>query len=110
MRGPGGMDMGKLMKQAQKMQAAASKLQEDLNLQVVSGSAGGGAVVVEMTGGLEPKSVTITKAAVDPEDVETLEDLVLAALKDAVSKAQNLQNSQMSGLMGGMGGLPGFGG
>lgn len=109
MRGPGGMDLGKLMKQAQKMQAAASKLQEDLNQQVVTGTAGGGAVAVDLTGGLEPVAVRIAPAAVDPEEVDTLEDLVLGALKDAVAKAQGLQNSQMQGLMGGFGGIPGLG-
>ena len=111
MRGPGGMggmDMGKLMKQAQKMQEAMAKMQEDLGTQVVEGTAGGGAVTVTMTGGMDVTGVKIKPEAVDPDDVETLEDLVLAALKDALGKANALASSQMGGITGGMK-LPGMG-
>ena len=107
MRGPGGMDMGKLMKQAQKMQEAMLKMQEDLGSQVVEGTAGGGAVTVQATGSLEITKVTIQKEAVDPDDVETLEDLVLAAVKDALGKANALAQGQMGSITGGMK-LPGF--
>lgn len=111
MRGPGGMggmDMGKLMKQAQKMQEAMQKMQEDLGSQVIEGTSGGGVVTVTMTGGMECTGVKIKPEAVDPEDVETLEDLVLAAIKDAMGKANALANSQMGSITGGMK-LPGMG-
>lgn len=106
--GPGGMDMNKLMKQAQKMQEAMLKAQEDLASQTVEGSAGGGVVTVTATGGLEVTSVRIKPEAVDPDDIETLEDLVLAAVKDALGKANALAQSQMNSLTGGMK-LPGMG-
>lgn len=107
MRGPGGMDFNKLMKQAQKMQEAMVKMQEDLGSQIVTGTAGGGAVTVTITGSMEVTSVKIKPEAVDPEDVETLEDLVLGAVKDAVSKANALASSQMNGITGGLK-LPGM--
>ena len=106
--GMGGMDMGKLMKQAQKMQEAMAKMQEDLGTQSVEGTAGGGAVSVTMTGGMEVTAVKIKPEAVDPEDVETLEDLVMAAVKDAMGKANALASNQMNGITGGMK-LPGMG-
>jgi DNA-binding YbaB/EbfC family protein len=113
MRGPGGfggggMDMGKLMKQAQKMQEAMMKMQEDLGSQVVEGTAGGGAVTITMSGSMECTGVKIKPEAVDPDDVETLEDLVMAAIKDAQAKANALASSQMNGITGGMK-LPGMG-
>jgi len=102
------MDISKLMKQAQKMQEAMVKMQSDLNLQVVEGSAGGGAVTVTMTGGMEVQSVRIKPEAVDPNDIETLEDLVTAAVKDAVSKASALASNQMGQVTGGLK-IPGLG-
>lgn len=107
MRGPGGMDMGKLMKQAQKMQEAMVKAQEELAQQVVEGTAGGGVVTVTATGGMEVTGIKIKPEAVDPDDIETLEDLVLAAVKDALGKANQLAQSQMGGITGGMK-LPGM--
>lgn len=110
MRGPGGfggMDMGKLMKQAQKMQEAMQKMQEDLSTQTVEGTAGGGAVSVTMTGSMDITAVHIKPEAVDPEDVETLEDLVLAALKDAKGKVDAMAQSQMGAVTGGMN-IPGL--
>lgn len=107
MRGPGGMDMGKLMKQAQKMQEAMVKAQEELALQVVEGTSGGGVVTVTATGGMEVTGIKIKPEAVDPDDIETLEDLVLAAVKDALGKANQLAQSQMGGITGGMK-LPGM--
>ena len=104
----GGMDMGKLMKQAQKMQEAMLKMQEDLGGQTVEGTSGGGAVSITVSGSMEVQAVRIKPEAVDPDDVETLEDLVLAAIKDAMAKANALASSQMSGITGGMK-LPGMG-
>ena len=106
MKGPGGfgggMDMGKLMKQAQKMQEAMMKMQEDLGSQTVDGTAGGGAVTITMTGAMEVTAVKIKQEAVDPDDVETLEDLVLAAIKDAKAKVDALSQNQMGSITGGM--------
>jgi len=110
MRGPGGfggMDMGKLMKQAQKMQEAMQKMQEDLSTRTVEGTAGGEAVIVTMTGSMDVTAVRIKPEAVDPADVETLEDLVLAALKDAKAKVDALAQSQMGAVTGGMN-IPGL--
>ncbi len=110
MKGPGGfggMDMGKLMKQAQKMQEAMMKMQEDLGSQTFEGTAGGGAVTITMTGGMDLSAVKIKPEAVDPDDVETLEDLVLAAFKDAKSKVDAMTQNQMGSVTGGMK-LPGF--
>lgn len=99
--------MGKLMKQAQKMQEAMAKMQEDLGSQEVEGTAGGGAVTIKMTGSMEVTGVKIKAEAVDPEDIETLEDLVLAAVKDATAKASALASNQMGAITGGMK-LPGM--
>jgi DNA-binding YbaB/EbfC family protein len=101
------MDMGKLMKQAQKMQEAMQKMQEDLSTRTVEGTAGGEAVIVTMTGSMDVTAVRIKPEAVDPADVETLEDLVLAALKDAKAKVDALAQSQMGAVTGGMN-IPGL--
>jgi DNA-binding YbaB/EbfC family protein len=106
--GGGGMDMAKMMKQAQKMQEALLKAQEDLGSQSVEGTAGGGAVTVTANGHKEITGIRIKPEAVDPEDVETLEDLVLAAVKDAQTKAAGLAESSMGSITGGMG-MPGLG-
>lgn len=104
----GGMDLQKMMKQAQKMQEDLIKAQESLGSQSVEGSAGGGAVSVTANGHKEITAIRIKPEAVDPEDVETLEDLVLAAVRDAQAKASALAEGQMSSMTGGLK-LPGFG-
>lgn len=104
----GGMDMAKMMKQAQKMQEALLKAQEDLGSQTVEGTAGGGAVTVTANGHKEITAIRIKPEAVDPDDVETLEDLVIAAVKDAQAKAASLAESSMGSITGGMG-MPGLG-
>ncbi len=112
MRGPGGfggMDFQKMMKQAQKMQEDLMKAQEDLSRQHVEGSAGGGAVTVVVNGHKDIVSIKIQPAAVDPDDVETLEDLVLTAVRDAQNRASERVQQQMSGLTGGLN-IPGLGG
>jgi DNA-binding YbaB/EbfC family protein len=98
------------MKMIQQMQQRLVKAQEELGSATVEGSAGGGAVTVTMTGHMQAQVVKIDPAAVDPEDVETLEDLVVAALLDAAQAAQDLAAEKMGPLTGGMGGLglPGF--
>lgn len=99
-----------LMKQAQKMQQEMMAAQESLKDEVVEASAGGGMVTVKVTGDLVVKEIVIDPQAVDPEDVELLQDMVLAAVNEAVRSAQSLAESKMGGIAGGLGGLglPGF--
>ena len=109
-------NMNDLLKQAQKMQAELMEAQAAAAQEVVEGQAGGGAVKVRVTGGMDFQSVQIDPAAVDPDDVEMLQDLVLAAIHDAVAKANQVSREAMGsldlgGLGGGLGGLgPGAGG
>ena len=103
-----GFDLGALVEQAQQLQQRLLDAQAEAAEQVHAGQAGGGAVSVEVTGGMEFRKVTIRKDVVDPDDVSILEDLVLAALHDAVAKAQQAQQDAMGGLgLGGIGGLLG---
>jgi DNA-binding YbaB/EbfC family protein len=105
-------NMQQMMKQVQQMQADMAKAQEELKSLVVEASAGGGTVTVKVTGDLEVVEVKIDPGAVDPEDVEMLQDMVQAAVNEAVRAAQELAASKMGGLTGGMDlgslGLPGF--
>jgi nucleoid-associated protein EbfC len=98
--------MNDLLKQAQAMQEQLMAAQAEAAEQVVEGHAGGGVVTVEVTGGMDFRKVTIKPEAVDPDDVEMLEDLVLAAIHDAMGKVQELQQQAM-GDLGGLGGLLG---
>ena len=98
-------DMQQLMKQAQKMQQQLVQAQQELAEKEVTGSAGGGLVTATVTGAGEVLSVKIDPKAVDPDDVESLEDLVVAAIRDAAANAQQLQESTMGPLAGGLGGL-----
>ncbi len=98
-------NMQQLMKQAQKMQAQLAAAQEELANTEVEGTAGGGLVTAKVTGSGEVLSVSISPQAVDPDDVESLEDLVVAAIRDATGRAQELQQSTMGPLAGGLGGL-----
>ena len=101
-------NMNDLLKQAQKMQEQLMEAQQAAADQVVEGHAGGGVVKVTVTGAMEFQSVTIDPAAVDPTDVAMLEDLVLAAIHDAVGKVNELSQQSMGGLdLGGLGGLLG---
>ena len=100
----GGNQMQNLMRQAQKMQEDMLKAQEELGSTQVEGVSGGGMVKVIMTGKKEFVGVKLAKEAVDPEDIEMLEDLILAAIKDAENKAQELSDSKMGGF-GNLGGL-----
>ena len=93
------------LKQAQQMQARLQKMQEELAQLTVEGSAGGGAVKVVMTGRQEVKSVEIAPEAV--EDLELLQDLIVAAVNDALAKAQELASQKLSSAMGGLK-LPGM--
>ncbi|MGB2694455.1 MAG: YbaB/EbfC family nucleoid-associated protein [Dehalococcoidia bacterium] len=89
-----------MMARLQQMQERALKAQEQLNDQAVDGTAGGGAVSITVTGGLKVESLKIDPEVVDPNDVEMLEDLVTAAVNEALQKVQSLQMQQISGLAG----------
>lgn len=104
MGGFGGANMQSLMRQAQKMQEDMMKAQEELENSQVEGSAGGGMVKVTMSGKMEVLAVKLTKEAVDPDDIEMLEDLIVAAIKDATSKVQTLKDEKLGGF-GNLGGL-----
>jgi nucleoid-associated protein EbfC len=100
------MDMQKLMQQAQQMQAPMEKAQADLAKEKVEASAGGGMVNVVATGAGDILSIKIDPEAIDPDDVEMLEDMVLAAVNEAHRMASDLANTRMSSMMpGGMGGM-----
>ena len=102
---PGGQpNMNELLKQAQKMQEQLLAARAEAETQEVEGQAGGGMVKVRVTGGMEFMGVSIDPAAVDPDDVSMLEDLVLAAIRDAVTKAGQISEQAMGGLdLGGLG-------
>lgn len=95
-------DMGKMMKQVQKMQADMAKAQEELKEMTVEAAAGGGAVRVVVTGKQELKEIKINPEVIDPEDVEMLEDLVLAAVNEGLRKSTELQSEEISKITGGI--------
>ena len=97
-----------LMRQAQQLQARLAKAQEELENLTVEGASGGGVVKVTVTGKLKATAVIIDPQAVDPADVELLEELVLAAVNEALQKAQDTAQAKMSGITGGMN-IPGLG-
>lgn len=107
-RGPmgGGMNMN-MIKQAQKMQQDMLKMQEELKNRTVEATAGGGAVTVVVTGRKTVEKVTIAPSAVDPEDVEMLEDLVTTAINEAMRKVDEMTEKEMGKITGGMK-LPGM--
>ena len=107
MRGGGQPNLQQLMQQAQKMQQQLAEAQAELAEAEVTGTAGGGLVTVTMTGGGEVRSVKIDPKAVDPDDIETLEDLVVAALANASENMRNLAEEKMGPLAQGLGGLSG---
>ena len=111
MRPGGPPNMQQLMKQAQKMQQQMLAAQEELASAQVEGSAGGGMVKATVTGAGDLVSLDIDPSVVDPEDVETLTDLVVAAVRDASRAAQDLAAEKMGPLAGGLGGMgmPGMG-
>ena len=94
--------MNELVRQAQVMQKKMAKLQEDLQERTVEGSAGGGMVTAVVTGANELKALTIDKTAVDPNDVEMLQDLILAAVNDGIKKAKAMMEAEMGQITGGI--------
>ncbi len=105
---PKGFDMNKLLQQAQQMQAQMAKVQEELAGETVEASAGGGMVTVKATGAGEISEIKIDPKAIDPDDPELLEDMVLAAVNEAIRSAQSLAQSRM-GAATGLGDLGGLG-
>ncbi len=108
MKGMGNMgNVGNMMKQAQKLQAKMLKLQEELAEKTIEGSAGGGMVKAVANGKQQLLSIHIEKEVVDPEDVDMLQDLVLAAVNDALQKSQEMVGDEMGKLTGGFN-IPGL--
>jgi DNA-binding YbaB/EbfC family protein len=100
------MDMNKLLQQAQQMQEQVEKAQEEIAHETVEGTAGGGAVTVKATGAGKIIEIKISKEAIDPDDAETLEDLVLAAVNSALEAAEELMKSKLNlGALGDLGSL-----
>ena len=108
---PGGMpgNMNNLMKQAQKMQKQMEEATKNLEETEVEATAGGGAVTVKVSGKKEVVSVKIQEEVVDPDDVEMLEDLIMAATNEALRKIEEMSQKSMAKVTGGLGGFGGFG-
>ncbi len=104
-------NMQQMMAQVQKMQRDMEQAQEELSQELVEATAGGGAVLVKMSGDLQVKEVRIDPAALDPEDAEILSEMVLTAMNDALRKAQELAERKMGGATAGLdlGALGGLG-
>lgn len=100
-------NLNKMMKQLQQAQAAMAVEQEKLKDEFVEASAGGGMVQVKVTGDLQVTAITIDPEAVDPEDVEMLQDMLIAATNDAIRSSQQLAEQRLGGIAGGLG-LPGM--
>jgi len=95
-------DMGNMMKQAQKLQAKMLRMQEELADKTVEATAGGGMIKAVANGRQQILSIKIEKEVVDPDDVEMLQDLILAAVNDALAKSQEMVSGEMSKLTGGL--------
>lgn len=105
----GGMgNMNQMMKKVQKLQAEMAKTQEELKKRTLESTAGGGAVKVVITGEKQLQSIKIDPSAVDPQDVEMLEDLVLAAVNEAIKKVDDMTSQEMGKLTGGLNLPPGM--
>jgi DNA-binding YbaB/EbfC family protein len=100
-------NMNKMLKQLQQAQAQMAEEQEKLKTEIVEASAGGGMVTIKITGDQQITEVTIDPQAVDPEDVEMLQDMVLAATNEAIRSSQALAEQRLGGIAGGLG-LPGM--
>ncbi|MGA1847487.1 YbaB/EbfC family nucleoid-associated protein [Deferribacter abyssi] len=97
------MNIQQIMKQAQKMQKKMLEIQEEAAKEVVEASAGGGMVTAKVNGKQELIEIKIEKDVVDPEDVEMLQDLIIAAVNEAIKKSQELMQEKMNQLTGGLG-------
>lgn len=102
------MDINKLMKQAQQMQAGMQKAQEDLAGKTVEASVGGGKVIVVATGAGDVQDIKIDPSIIDPDDAEFLQELVLKGVQEAIAKGKDMASGEMSKLTGGLN-IPGLG-
>jgi DNA-binding YbaB/EbfC family protein len=102
-----GANMNSMLRQAQKMQQQMASMQEELEQRILEAASGGGAVVVTMSGKKELKSVKINPEAVDPDDIQMLEDMILVAVNDAISKVDEMMASEMGKITGGLN-IPGL--
>ena len=110
---PGGAmpgNMNNLMKQAQRMQRQMEEKQKEMEEKLWEASAGGGAVTVRVSGKKEIESVTLSPEVVDPDDIEMLQDLIVAAVNEALRKMEDEQSEMFNSLSGGLGGLGGLSG
>ena len=103
-------NMNQMLRQVQQMQADMAKAQEELASEVVEATAGGGMVTVKVTGALEVREIRIDPEAIDPEDADMLQDLVLAAVNEALRSAQELAANRLGAATGGLAGPGGLGG
>jgi len=108
------VNIGQITKMAQQLQAQMAQAQEELRETTLDVTAGGGAVRIVITGAQEVRSIEIDPSAVDPDEVEMLQDLVTSAVNEAISRSKQLERERMAGIAGGMGlpgmpGLPGLG-
>ncbi len=108
------MNIGQITKMAQQLQTQMAAAQQELKETTLEASAGGGAVRIVITGAQEVRSVEIDPSAVDPDEVEMLQDLVMTAINEAIGRSKDLERERMSGIASGMGlpgmpGLPGLG-
>ena len=101
----GGMNPQKMMKQMQKMQEDMARVQAELQQESVTAQAGGGAVTARVIGGLELLEITIDPKAVDPDDLELLQDVIVAAVNEAMRAAQQLAQDRLGSVAGGLSGL-----
>ncbi len=101
-------DMQSMLAQAQKMQEEMEKVKKEVEAKIITAESGGGMVTVTMNGAQDIKSIKIAKEAVDPRDVEMLEDLIVAAINKANKEAKDLASNQMGGLSGMLPKIPGL--
>src|ERR1044071_6938514 len=106
------VNIGQIAKMAQQIQAQMAQAQEELRETTLEATAGGGAVRVVITGAQEVRAIEIDRDAVDPDEVEMLQDLVLTAVNDAIARSKELERERMGAIAGGMAlpGMPGMGG
>lgn len=103
------MNIQQIMKQAQKMQKKMEEMQAEVAKEVVEASAGGGMITVKVNGNQEVVEINIEKSVVDPEDVEMLQDLIVAAVNEGIKKSQEMVKDKMASITGGMGlNIPGM--
>lgn len=105
---PKGPSMNEMLKQAQKMQEDVAKLQDELEAREYEVSAGGGAVNIKINGKKEILSLDIAPEIVDPDDVETLSDILIAAVNEAITRVEKTADEEMNKITGGMAGFPGM--